>query len=144
MTICIEGIIAYYTYFSGKPYPPVQVLVHCGHGEAWVTWQSSYFGYEHQYSIVQFSTDNVHFVNGTHVTTEKIKQGIYQTRVYNLQDNTYYFLRVFTTNTYGFSTSSVKNCSLESTEGVYHFKPCSLQLLNTYYFCIKDMYIKTN
>nr|XP_022323849.1 uncharacterized protein LOC111124884 [Crassostrea virginica] len=101
---------------QSKPYPPVHVLVHCGHGEGSVTWQSSYFGYEHQYSIVQFSTDNVHFVNGTHVTTEKTKQGIYQTRVYNLQDNTYYFLRVFTTNTYGFSTSSVKNCSMESTE----------------------------
>ena len=110
---------AYYTYFSGKPYPPVQVLVHCGHGEGSVTWQSSYFGYEQQYSIVQFSTDNVNFVNGTRVTTENIKQEIYQTRVYNLQYGTHYFLRVLTINAHGFSTSSVKNCSIGAQEGVY-------------------------
>nr|XP_022323848.1 uncharacterized protein LOC111124883 [Crassostrea virginica] len=97
---------------QSKPYPPVQVLVHFGHGEGSVTWQSSYFGYEQQYSIVQFSTDNANFVNGTHVTTENIKQKIYQTRVYNLQDGTHYFLRVLTINTHGFSTSSVKNCSI--------------------------------
>ena len=104
---------------SGKPYPPVHVLVHCGHGEGSVTWQSSYFGYEHQYSIVQFSTDNVNFVNGTHVTTENIKQEIYQTRVYNLQYGTHYFLRVLAINAHGFSTSSVKNCSIGAQKGVY-------------------------
>ena len=104
---------------SGKPYPPLHVLVYCGHGEGSVTWQSSYFGYEHQYSIVQFSTDNVNFVNGTRVTTENIKQEIYQTRVYNLQYGTHYFLRVLTINAHGFSTSSVKNCSIGAQEGVY-------------------------
>ncbi|XP_022322959.2 contactin-3-like [Crassostrea virginica] len=97
---------------QSKPYPPIHVLVHCGHGEGSVTWQSSYFGYEQQYSIVQFSTDNVNFVNGTRVTTENIKQEIYQTRVYNLQYGTQYFLRVLTINAHGFSTSSVKNCSI--------------------------------
>nr|XP_034303703.1 contactin-5 isoform X2 [Crassostrea gigas] len=100
----------------GKPFPAAQVLVTCGHGQALVTWQSSYFGYEKQYSLVQYSTDNVKFINASDVTKEYIKEKIFQASVHNLQDSSQYFFRVFTTNTYGSSTSLPTNCSTETSQ----------------------------
>lgn len=99
-----------------KPFPAAQVLVTCVHGQALVTWQSSYFGYEKQYSVVQYSTNNVRFINGSDITTEYTKEEILQASVHNLQDSTHYFFRVFTTNTHGFSTSVLTNCSTATTQ----------------------------
>lgn len=106
-------------FCSGKPFPAAQVLVTCGHGQALVTWQSSYFGYEKQYSLVQYSTDNVKFINASDVTKEYIKEKIFQASVHNLQDSSQYFFRVFTTNTYGSSTSLPTNCSTETSQGFH-------------------------
>nr|XP_034303699.1 hemicentin-1 isoform X2 [Crassostrea gigas] len=99
-----------------KPFHATKVLVTCGHGQALVTWQSSYFGYRRQYSLVQYSTDNVKFINGSEITTEYTKEEILQTSVHNLQDSTHYFFRVFTMNTHGFSTSIPINCSTAATQ----------------------------
>lgn len=99
-----------------KPFPAAKILVTCGHGQALVTWQSSYFGYERQHSLIQYSTDNVIFINGSHVTSEYTKEEILQAYVHSLQDSTHYFFRVFTTNTRGFSTSITTNCSTEKTQ----------------------------
>lgn len=108
-------------FCTGKPFHATKVLVTCGHGQALVTWQSSYFGYRRQYSLVQYSTDNVKFINGSEITTEYTKEEILQTSVHNLQDSTHYFFRVFTMNTHGFSTSIPINCSTAATQG-FHFE----------------------
>lgn len=108
-------------FCTGKPFPAAQVLVTCVHGQALLTWQSSYFGYEKQYSVVQYSTNNVRFINGSDITTEYTKEEILQASVHNLQDSTHYFFRVFTTNTHGFSTSVPTNCSTPTTQG-FHFE----------------------
>lgn len=71
----------------GKPFPAAQIKVNCGHEKAFITRQSSYFGYEQQYSYVQYSTDNIKFVNGSDYIAENNKQEILQITVSDLQDS---------------------------------------------------------
>uniref|UniRef100_A0A8W8LGZ3 Ig-like domain-containing protein n=1 Tax=Magallana gigas TaxID=29159 RepID=A0A8W8LGZ3_MAGGI len=101
---------------KSKPFPAAQIKVNCGHEDAFITWQSSYFGYEQQYSYVQYSTDNIKFVNGSDYIAEDNKQEILQITVSDLQDSSVYYFRVNTFNRYGLSSSMSTNCSTGTTQ----------------------------
>lgn len=101
----------FFKILIGKPFPAAQIKVNCGHEDAFITWQSSYFGYEQQYSYVQYSTDNIKFVNGSDYIAEDNKQEILQITVSDLQDSSVYYFRVNTFNRYGLSSSMSTNCS---------------------------------
>ncbi|XP_062566525.1 hemicentin-1-like isoform X3 [Saccostrea cucullata] len=101
---------------ESKPLKTDQVFVSCGNRKAYITWQSSYFGYEAQNSLVQYSTkpDSVAFFNGSGLTPERIEQELLHVTVSGLQDNTKYFFRVASINRYGVSLSSVVDCTTET------------------------------
>lgn len=107
----------FFKILIGKPFPAAQIKVNCGHEDAFITWQSSYFGYEQQYSYVQYSTDNIKFVNGSDYIAENNKQEILQITVSDLQDSSVYYFRVNTFNRYGLSSSMSTNCSTGTTQG---------------------------
>lgn len=107
----------FFLIWIGKPFPAAQLKVNCGHEEAFVTWQSSYFGYEQQYAYVQYSTDNIKFVNGSDYIAENNKQEILQITVSDLQDSSVYYFWVNTFNRYGLSSSMSTNCSTGTTQG---------------------------
>ncbi|XP_061188081.1 brother of CDO-like [Saccostrea echinata] len=101
-----------------RPLKADQVLAFCGSRKAHVTWQSSYFGYEDQKSFVQYSTNlnSVVYSNDSGITSERIKQELLHVTVSSLQDSANYFFKVVTINRYGFSLSSVVNCTTDTSK----------------------------